>query len=255
MELKFGACLSWEYVDLLKKAGGDFVELPLAKVAQLEIRDFEELSRNLPLPAEVFNIFLPSSIKIIGPEVDWLKIKDYLLLALPRAKRLGCEVVVFGSGGARRAPENFPNEESKTQLLSFLSLASEIANEEGLLIAIEPLNSSETNTINTLREALQLAKELDRENVGVIADIYHLLREGEGLETIEEAGEKLFHIHISDPERNPPLKEDSILRDFMRVLKKVNYQRRISIESRWNDLEEELPQAIKALKNLWEVSI
>lgn len=255
MELKFGACLSGEYSYLLKKAGADFIELPLAEVAQLEESDFNKLFQNLSLPAEVFNIFLPSSLKIIRETTNWDEIEEYLLKAFPRAKRLGGEVVVFGSGGARRAPENLSNQEVKDRLLSFLSLASELAEKEGLNIAIEHLNRGETNTITSFSEALQLAKELGKENVGVLADIYHLFKEGENMEVIGEAGKKLFHIHISDPERNPPLGGMGIIKDFFSHLKEMNYKGRISIECRWNDLERELPLCIEILKKQWEVCL
>lgn len=251
MGLRFGACLAWEYADLLKEAGGDFIETPLARVAQLGESDFNGLSQSLALPAEVFNIFLPSSLRIIGEAVNWEMIEAYLRLALPRAKQLGGEVIVFGSGGARRAPAGFPQEEIRGQLLDFLSLASEIAEEESLAIAVEHLNSSETNTLNRFEEALQLVEELGRDNLGVLADIYHLLKEGEKLEVVREAGRKLLHVHISGPERNPPLREEKVIGEFLSLLREMGYQSRISIESRWEDVAKELPQSIETLKKQW----
>lgn len=255
MELKFGACLSWEYSSLLKEAGGDFIELPLAKVALLEESDFRELLQNLVLPAEVFNIFLPSNFKIMEENLDWKELENYLSKALGRAKRLGGEVIVFGSGGARRAPDSLSPQEIGERLLGFLSLVSDIAEREGLRIAIEHLNRGETNTITSFAEALQLAGQLGRDSVGVLVDIYHLAKEKEKIDTIKRAGGKLFHIHLSDLDRNPPLKEDEVIKDFFYILKKMNYQNRISLECRWNNLEIELPMSIEILKKQWEVCL
>lgn len=250
-KLKFGACLNWRFSSFLKKAGGDFIELPLSQIAQMEDEEWKELNRSLALPAEVFNVFLPGSLKIVGENRDWGRIEGYLRQALPRARSLGGEVIVFGSGGSRRAPEGFPPGEARDQLLEFLSLASEIAEEESLSIAVEHLNSSETNTINRFEEALRLVEDLGRGNVGVLADIYHLIKEGEELEVVKHAGEKLFHIHISDPERNPPLRKEIVIEEFLYLLKEMGYKKRISIESKWGDIEKELPQAIEALKEEW----
>ncbi len=249
--MRVGACLSWEHAYLLKEAGGDFIELPLAKVAQLEESHFEEVSQSLFLPAEVFNIFLPPSLRIVGEYVDWKMVEKYLQIAFTRAQQLGGKVIVFGSGGARRVPENFPKRKAEEQILLFLSLASDIAVDKSFTIAVEHLNSSETNTINSFEEALQLVEKLGRDNVGVLADIYHLLKEGEDLEVIRKAGEKLLHIHLSDPERNPPLKGEKVVKDFLLLLKEMGYKNRISVECRWSDLGKELPKVIQTLKNQW----
>ena len=220
-------------------------------MAKLDEKEFNNLLSSLSLPAEAFNIFLPSSLKIVGENVDWGAIEDYLDLALRRAKLLGGEVIVFGSGGQRRKEENFPQEKAMEQISHFLLKACEIGERFGLKIAIEHLNRDETNTINRVSDALQLAEQVGKENLGVIVDIYHLLKEKEGWEVMERADKRLFHIHISDPQRNPPLGKEDILGEFLSFLKKIGYENRISIESRWQNIEEELPKAIENLKSIW----
>jgi sugar phosphate isomerase/epimerase len=220
-------------------------------VAKLDEEEFNNLLSSLSLPAEAFNIFLPSSLKIVGENVDWEAVEDYLDLALRRAKLLGGEVIVFGSGGQRRKEENFPQEKAMEQITHFLHKACEVGKRFGLKIAIEHLNRDETNTINRVSDALQLAEKVGKENLGVIVDIYHLLKEKEGWEAMERAGKRLFHIHISDPQRNPPMGKEDILGEFLSFLKKIGYENRISIESRWQNIEEELPKAIENLKTIW----
>jgi sugar phosphate isomerase/epimerase len=230
--------------------GGDFIELPLSEVARLNEEEFNNLLSSLALPVEAFNIFLPSSLKIVGENVNWEGIEDYLGLALRRAKLLGGEVIVFGSGGQRRREEDFPQEKAMEQISYFLLKACEVAERFGLKIAIEHLNRDETNTINKVGDALQLAEKIGKKNLGIIVDIYHLLREKEGWDVMERAGKRLFHIHISDPQRNPPLGKEGILSDFLTFLVKIGYENRISIESRWQNIEEELPKAIENLKSI-----
>ncbi|MBC7328810.1 sugar phosphate isomerase/epimerase [bacterium] len=250
--MRVGACLPWNLSHLLEEAGGDFIELPLREVARLDEEEFNDLFSSLSLPAEAFNIFLPSYIKIVGENVDWEAIEGYLDLSLRRAKLLGGEVIVFGSGGQRRREQDFPQEKAMEQISYFLLKACEVAERFGLKIAIEHLNREETNTINRVSDALQLVEKVGKQNLGVIVDIYHLMKEREGWDVMERAGRKLFHIHISDPQRNPPLCKEGILADFLTFLKKIGYENRISIESRWQNIEEELPKAIENLKSLIE---
>ncbi|MGC9003759.1 MAG: sugar phosphate isomerase/epimerase family protein [bacterium] len=248
--MRIGACLHWNHSKILKEAGGDFIELPLSAIANLKEKDFEELPRSLPLPAEAFNILLPSDFKIVGDDVDWERIKNYLELAFGRAKLLGGEVIVFGSGRARRREADYPKEKTKEKIAYFLFLASEIGEKWDLKIAIEHLNREETNTINTLSEALEFAEESGRENVGVIADFYHLIKENECWDVLKRGRKRLFHIHISDQQRRPPSEGNGLLTDFLIFLKEIGYGDRISLECRWQEIERELPLAINFLKNL-----
>ncbi len=248
--MKIGCCVGWDKANLVKEAGGDFLELPLSQVASLSEEEFRRL-KSLSLPGEAFNILLPSGMKIVGPEVEWNSVRGYLNKAFARARELGGEVIVFGSGGARRRPEGFPLQKAEEQILEFLSLASDIASSYGLRIAVEHLNSLETNMITTLREAVSFVKRVERENIGVMVDLYHLLKEGEDMEEVRRTREHLLHIHIADEDRNPPSRKESI-KSFLALLKEIGYNNRISIESKWEDIEQQLPYAFNILRILWE---
>jgi sugar phosphate isomerase/epimerase len=83
----------------------------------------------------------------------------------------------------------------------------------------------------------------------LLADIYHLLREGEGPDAIEKYGKYIHHCHIAEKEkRTPPGSDGDDFRPFLRALRKVNYRGRMSIECRWENLKEQLPAAVAYLK-------
>src|SRR5262249_25937777 len=52
-------------------------------------------------------LFLPATLKVTGPAIDRDRQHAYVEKAFDRLARLGVEVVVFGSGGARRVPDGF----------------------------------------------------------------------------------------------------------------------------------------------------
>ena len=91
-------------------------------------------------------------MKLVGSKVDYDKIKDYLLRAVDRVSQLGTEVIVFGSGGARKVPEDFSKQIAWEQLVEFLNMASRIVKPYGITIVIEPLPLRSCNIINNVQE-------------------------------------------------------------------------------------------------------
>ena len=132
------------------------------------------------------------------------RLDNYLATATERASELNGEIIVFGSGGARHVPDGFSRKRAHDQILEFLETAANYAREHGLVIAIEPLNRSETNVINSIAEAVQFADELRRPEVQVLVDFYHQMLEGEGFDEIVHAGERIAHVHVADTDRLYP---------------------------------------------------
>jgi len=101
----------------------------------------------------------------------------YVAGALGRLKRLGVKVVVLGSGGARRVPDGFSRTRRSISWWTSARRIAPVARENGITIAIEPLRKQETNIINTAREGLALVKAVDRPEIRLLVDYYHLAEE------------------------------------------------------------------------------
>ena len=69
--------------------------------------------------------------------------------------------MVWGSAGSRNVPGGFERDKAWQQIQSFLHVAGDIAQQNNLIIAIEPLRKQESNIINTAEQALQLVRDLD----------------------------------------------------------------------------------------------
>ena len=70
-------------------------------------------------------------------------------------------------------------------------------------------------------------------HIGVLADTYHMVVEGEPVENIALAGSNLLHVHTANPTgRVYPAPNDGVdYKKIMDTLKSVNYQGGISIEA------------------------
>ncbi|RME63297.1 MAG: sugar phosphate isomerase/epimerase, partial [Caldilineae bacterium] len=198
--MQFGVCTGIENAGAAANAGFDFVECTVRSLRpeEDEFGPIQAQYAAAPLPTPVFNVFVPGTIKLTGPQVEWPTVQDYVERSLARVAAVGGRQVVFGSGGARRVPEGFPRAEAEEQLVRFLRLTGDAAAAHGITIVIEPLNRRESNIINSVPEGVELAKRADHPNIQVLADLYHMMMDGEPLENVVTCGAWLKHIHVAD---------------------------------------------------------
>lgn len=65
-------------------------------------------------------------------------------------------------------------------------------------LALEPIIPWQSDYLNTLGEALDLADIVGHPNLGVYVDSFHLWRTGTLLEDIDRAGPRIFGVHLND---------------------------------------------------------
>ena len=239
----------------LSDAGCDFFEFGVGMLCPESPKSlfegFKDIVSNYSLQAECFNSFIPPDLKVTGPDVDKVRLDNYLAAATERAAELSGEIIVFGSGGARHVPEGFPRTRAHNQILEFLEAAANYAREHGLVIAIEPLNRAETNVINNIAEAVQFADELGRSEVQVLVDFYHQMLEDEAFDEIVRAGERIAHVHVADTDRLYPGSGRYDYQLFARSLVDAGYNKRVSVECNFRDFDKEVPQSIRFLHKVF----
>jgi D-psicose/D-tagatose/L-ribulose 3-epimerase len=248
-----GVCLDADKFEAAQAAGFDYVEINASKVTGLTDEEFLQLAgrvAQLRIPVAAANVFVPGTIKIVGPEVDTTRQMSYVGKTLVRLKTLGVSVLVLGSGAARRVPEGFAREEAFRQLVDFCRRIAPLARDTGITIAVEPLRRQETNIINTAREGLALVKEVDRPEIRLLVDYYHLAEEGESADVLLEAATQVVHTHIANPKgRVYPLSLDEAdYTGFFENLCKIQYAGRLSIEASTPDFAAQAPQSLAMLR-------
>ena len=204
---------------------------------------------SLGLPIETANGFFPKDILVVGPNADLERALRYSETAIRRASEAGLQVLVLGSSRSRSIPEGFSREEAEEQFLSLLKGMAPTAEKYGVIVAIEPLQKSETNFINTVKEGAEIARRTGSPNIAVIADFFHMARESEPVSDIVESADKLVHCHIAEvANRTPPGVDGDDFTPYFKALKQIGYKGRISIESRWDDVAAQMPVAVQVMK-------
>ena len=133
--------------------------------------------------------------------------------------------------------EHPPIEEIREQFVTTARKVAALAKKYDILLALESLNSTEANHINTVAEALEVVKLVDHENLRLCVDIYHMLKEGESPAVIGQAKGYVVYCEIAEKEgRTPPGVHGEDFRLFLRELKEIGYSGKIVVECRWSDL-------------------
>lgn len=243
-----------EVLDQMEHLGFDYIELSMADIMRLSEEEFivlkECLDRSI-LSCEVCHNFFPSSIRLTGEDADPSRALDYTSRAFERITRLGTEIIVLGSSRAKNVPKGFPQVKAWQQLVELLRKMDELAGRFGITIVLEPLNKRESNIVNTLEEALELSRQVDRQHIKVLSDYYHMIMEDENADIILEAGKDIRHVHFSEPEgRSFPKKVKASYEIFFQRLKETEYSARVSIEAYTDEFESEALQALELLRSL-----
>lgn len=234
--MRFGMCADLSDAEALAAAGFDYIEGGMTEIALATDAEFERLAaavKQSGIKVEALNRMLPAEFRLTGPDADLKPVKAYLEKGFARAELLGVKVQGFSSAPARNYPEdNWPKAKAFAQVEQFVSMAAPIAARHGIYLAIEGMNSTECNLINTVSEAAVLARVAHAFNVGVLADWYHMAKEEEGRKGVIEEKRLLLHCHIANPEgRRFPLPDDGVdYKVFTEGLKKIGYSARVSVE-------------------------
>jgi sugar phosphate isomerase/epimerase len=252
--VKIGLCSSspTEWASA-KRLGFDYVEVGVRNVAAMDDAAYERAkatARELAIPMPVANLFLPSELKVTGPDVDLSKVMMYAKTALARVAGLGVKTVVFGSGGARKVPDGFPRDRAWQQLVTFGKRVAPEAARVGITIAVEPLRREETNIVNSAGEGLRYVEDVAHPSFQLMVDLYHLATEHEDARVIIEAAPHIRHFHIANPNgRVYPMAADEYdYGPFFRALRRIGYAGGISVEGKTSKLDADGPRALTFLR-------
>lgn len=234
--MKFGICAGFEYLEILKAAGCDFIEVSANEIASMsdaEIKEQIKKCENVGFFAEVFKNLFPTNIKLAGEKMDFAMIDEYTRSVFDKASRLGIKVAVFGSGAARSFPEGVDRESCMSQLVFASRLTAQNAAECGITVALEPLRSQETNVVNSVSDAAELCRAVNEKNFKINPDLYHMYNENDDLKNLEKYSDYIEHVHVAEfkTRKLPRVGDGCDYKKAIRLLKDSGYNGRISVEA------------------------
>jgi sugar phosphate isomerase/epimerase len=249
-----GICTGIDNAHRLSGMGYSFIEpgvggFLMPGKPESEFLETLEIAKNLPVPVKACNMFLPGSLKSVGPDAVHDEILEYAGIAFNRARMAGVGIIVFGSGGSRRIPEGFTRSDALRQFTELGRRLAPVASRNNVVIALEPLNRKECNFINSLSDGAEIVNAINHQNYRLLADIYHMEMDGESPGNIIKFGNLISHVHIAEKEgRSAPGTHGEDFSNYFSALAKINYNGGISVESRWEDMVSQAPGALAVIK-------
>ncbi len=262
--MKFGICSApgalgsvEKLIEILASAGADYLDWAVGSIMSSEahFHELRAIIEKSPLRPEAWMSFLPPHQRITGPNVDLNGVLSYATTAMERAKVLGGEVIVLGSASARRVPHGFDPQIARSQFIEFGRELGPRAAAIGIVVAIEPLNRSEDNLINSVAQGAEFVDAIAHPSIQLLADFYHMNEENEPLQNVENAGARLKHAHLAGTHRTAPgtakpgtARDEANLTGFFRALRAANYDARCSFEGKTNDLAQEAKLILQTMR-------
>lgn len=216
---------------MVADAGFDYAEATVGAAMKLTSGE-TEFARANGLRIEYFNSFIPGQYKILDGRGGYNSALDYARAAVERAERLGGELIVLGSGAARRIPDGLDVSQAFELFARFCAEASELLRARGITLALEPLNSGETNLVNTLAEGAELVERVGAPNFKLLCDAYHMYRAGEAPEEAARYATVICHVHVAEPPERVYLGKNGgeYLRSLARALIGAGYSGGVTAE-------------------------
>lgn len=128
---------------------------------------------------------------------------DRVCSHVPLAARWGAVIII----GLIRGTV-FPgvgHEQAMAWLVEALQQCAAVAANEGVRLALEPINRYETALVNSVAQGLELVQAVGSPNFGLLLDTYHMNIEEPRIEaSIQAACEHIVHFHVADSNRCYP---------------------------------------------------
>lgn len=172
-----------------------------------------------------------------GPLVDPTKRDEaiaHLRGSIEAARTLGARTLILTVGQALPGIER---ERQHGSIVDGLRAAAPIAEDAGVTLALEPLNTRVDHTgyyLDTTGEGCQIVDEVDSPAVQLLFDAYHAAVMGEDIVAeLRANADRIAHVHVADaPGRHEPGTGTVDYADFFAALREVGYGGYVGLEFR-----------------------
>jgi D-psicose/D-tagatose/L-ribulose 3-epimerase len=161
--------------------------------------------------------------------------------------------VVYSAMGKYLAP---PTPRGRANAVAVIGRLADRAADRGVHLSLEIVNRYETNLLNTVEQGLAFVDEVDRPNVGVHLDTYHMNIEENTMDgPVLTAAGRLGYVHIGESHRGYLGSGSVNFGSFFRALAQVGYEGPVTFESFSSAVVDPvLSNQLGVWRNLWEDS-
>lgn len=220
----------------IKKAaalGYDGVELALASKDQVNTDEIKSLCETYEVEVSAIStgqVFAASGLYLTHPNRDRCRQAIVVLQGLiDVAAEFGQKLNIGRVRGL--IPEGETYDDALQRFVAAMREVADYAYKQDVEVLLEPVNRYEINFINSLSEAAEALKEIDRPNVRLMPDVFHM-----NIEDVSIWGELVryrsvtSYIHFADSNRLAPGQGHLHFPELINTLKAMDYHGWITVE-------------------------
>lgn len=240
-----------------KEAGFDLIEFPLmdpfsfdVEVAQAALKEHDlAVSASLGL-SEATDVTSANPQVVAAGEALLIKAVD--VLAELGGKHF-CGVIY---SAMKKYMEPVSDEGMASSRRAIARVADHAA-KRGVSVSLEVVNRYETNVLNTARQALDYVEEVNRPNLGIHLDTYHMnIEESDMFAPVLDAAPALRYVHIGESHRGYLGTGTVDFDNFFKALGRVGYNGPIVFESFSSAVvAPDLSRMLGIWRNLWSDNV
>jgi D-psicose/D-tagatose/L-ribulose 3-epimerase len=227
-----------ETIGLIRKVkdlGFDAIEICVERPETIDVDRIRAALKETDLKALVCGAFGPN--RDMSSEDPTIRdaASRYLRECIDIAAALGSETVsgpMYAGVGATMMREPADRRAQWDRAVSTLRPIADHAAGREVKLAMEPLNRFETDLVNTVDQGLRMIADLDRANVGLLLDTFHMnIEEKDIPAAIRRAAGHIFEFHACSSDRGTPGEDHLPWAEIAAALAAADYRGPIVIEA------------------------
>lgn len=235
----------------IKRHGADGIEVPMFSPHDFDVEGIQRAQREFDLACTACAVNPPGINPTSDDAAARARAIEHWKQVIATAARAGIRVVagpvyapVGYLPGRRRTPEEW------RWGVEFLRALEAALGENGVTLAVEPLNRFETYYLNTAADAVRLVEEVASPRIGILFDTFHAnVEEKDVAAAYRHCGRHLKHVHTCENDRGIPGTGHVDWPGVFAALKAIGYDGWLTIES-FNATIKELAAATAIWRDL-----
>ena len=222
--------------DSIKKAAGlgfHGVELALKDAAEICPQELDTWLSRSGIEVSCIStgqVFAVSNLYFTHPDPD---VRENTFQAFRGLVELAADHGQLINVGRARGSYREKQSRAETERL-FIEMAQRICDygePKGVTLMIEPVNRYEINFINSVEEGAELLRRVDRPNIGLMPDVFHMNIEDRQIgQTLIDHADLVRYVHLADSNRNAPGQAHLDFDDVFGALARSGFDGWVSIE-------------------------
>ncbi len=156
---------------------------------------------------------------------------EYLKKLTNLTAQMGGKIMVLGSPQQRNLEPGTPYDVAFERAVTIIREVCELAGEQGVILAIEPLSPVETSFLSSCQEARRFIAAVNRPACRMHLDMKAMAHETAGtLATIYDHRWEVAHFHGNDVNHRGPGQGPTNLNSVAQALQEIKYQGWVSVE-------------------------